>query len=266
MTHGHYRSALFQHPVRKAIGYPDGWMDDGEAEVVRAGPGLPFAALETPIWQANGTGDAMREIEKVALVGGWPSLMPNEEEVLVGGATVIRCSAELRPMTRLFSRDRFQWLIIGADQDESIIGSVRLLRNHLQPAMRWSLAGLGSADDGERCERFLRRGCNIYLNCCRDPMTVLGVLGIAQSLHLAIIDDCFRAAQSANDALTLVAPLTRTETEVVRLLASGQSNAEIAKRRGVRISTVEYHVGNILAKIGVNNRTAAAARARVLGL
>ena len=53
-------------------------------------------------------------------------------------------------------------------------------------------------------------------------------------------------------------PLTERETEVLRLLAKGQSNKEIA--RGLRISerTVKSHVSGILAKLGVQSRTQAA--------
>jgi LuxR family maltose regulon positive regulatory protein len=64
----------------------------------------------------------------------------------------------------------------------------------------------------------------------------------------------------------LVDPLSEREVEVLRLLALGASNAEIAERLVVATSTVKYHVKNILAKLAVANRTQAAARAHELGL
>ena len=64
----------------------------------------------------------------------------------------------------------------------------------------------------------------------------------------------------------LVDPLSEREVEVLRLIALGASNAEIAERLVVATSTVKYHVKNILAKLAVANRTQAAARARELGL
>jgi DNA-binding NarL/FixJ family response regulator len=49
---------------------------------------------------------------------------------------------------------------------------------------------------------------------------------------------------------------------VLQWLAEGKSNAEIAKILGVAPGTVKLHVEHILAKLGVENRTAAASYAR----
>ena len=64
----------------------------------------------------------------------------------------------------------------------------------------------------------------------------------------------------------LVDPLSKREVEVLRLLAQGASNAEIAERLVVATSTAKYHIKNILAKLAAVNRTQAVARARELGL
>jgi DNA-binding NarL/FixJ family response regulator len=60
--------------------------------------------------------------------------------------------------------------------------------------------------------------------------------------------------------------LTERETEVLRLLAIGQSNKEIARNLGVNESTIKSHVSNILAKLGVQGRTQAALHAVRSGL
>ena len=64
----------------------------------------------------------------------------------------------------------------------------------------------------------------------------------------------------------LVEPLTERELEVLRLLAAGKSNQRIAHDLVVALDTVKKHVTHILGKLGVANRTEAAARARELGL
>jgi two-component system nitrate/nitrite response regulator NarL len=58
------------------------------------------------------------------------------------------------------------------------------------------------------------------------------------------------------------ARLTLREREILRLIDDGLSNKEIAQRLSLQTKTVKNHVSNILAKLGVSNRAAAAAALR----
>lgn len=60
--------------------------------------------------------------------------------------------------------------------------------------------------------------------------------------------------------------LTEREDEVLRLLAKGMSNKEIASELTVSITTAKSHVSNILMKLGVQSRTQAAIYAARMGL
>jgi DNA-binding NarL/FixJ family response regulator len=67
-------------------------------------------------------------------------------------------------------------------------------------------------------------------------------------------------------AQPLVDPLTDRELEVLRHLAAGMSNREIAQAVFLTEGTVKNHVTSILAKLGARDRTQAALRASALGL
>jgi LuxR family maltose regulon positive regulatory protein len=60
--------------------------------------------------------------------------------------------------------------------------------------------------------------------------------------------------------------LTARECEVLRLIAEGKSNGEIAATMVVAMSTVKAHINNIFGKLGVASRTQALVRARELQL
>jgi len=60
--------------------------------------------------------------------------------------------------------------------------------------------------------------------------------------------------------------LTAREQDVLRLLAQGRSDREIAETLYIGTRTVETHVSNLIAKLGVHNRTEATARAMQNGL
>lgn len=64
----------------------------------------------------------------------------------------------------------------------------------------------------------------------------------------------------------LVETLSERELEVLRLLAAGKANSQIAEELYVTLHTVKKHITHILGKLGAANRTEAAARARKLGL
>jgi DNA-binding NarL/FixJ family response regulator len=64
----------------------------------------------------------------------------------------------------------------------------------------------------------------------------------------------------------LVVPLSERELEVLRLLAEGSSNREIASALFLAEGTVKNHVTNVLGKLGARDRTQAALRGKALGL
>ncbi len=64
----------------------------------------------------------------------------------------------------------------------------------------------------------------------------------------------------------LAEPLNERELEMLRLIADGLSNHEIAERLVIALSTVKWHINNLFGKLSVRSRTQALVRAKELGL
>jgi LuxR family maltose regulon positive regulatory protein len=71
---------------------------------------------------------------------------------------------------------------------------------------------------------------------------------------------------SKGPADSLVEPLTERELEILRLIAAGRSNPDIAESLYLSLNTVKWHAKNLYGKLGVSNRVEAAARAQELGV
>ncbi len=64
----------------------------------------------------------------------------------------------------------------------------------------------------------------------------------------------------------LLKELTQREIEVLKLIARGQTNQQVAQNLFISVSTVKKHVHNIISKLGVSDRVQAVVKALELGL
>jgi len=75
----------------------------------------------------------------------------------------------------------------------------------------------------------------------------------------------FEKSEPAQSAVPAQA-LTARELQILRLLAAGASNQDIAAELVITVNTAKKHIAHILGKLGAANRTQAVSRARDLGL
>jgi DNA-binding NarL/FixJ family response regulator len=75
-----------------------------------------------------------------------------------------------------------------------------------------------------------------------------------------------RLSKKRTTTASIIEPLTEREIQVVRLMAGGYSNGEIAHALGVAEGTIKNHVSNILAKFAARDRTRAVLKALEAGL
>ena len=96
----------------------------------------------------------------------------------------------------------------------------------------------------------------------RTALAVFEKLGAARSAEAARAFLSSAGAPRSQDRARQVGPLTPREQEVLELVAQGLSNAAIASALVISEKTAGHHVSHILTKLGVHNRTEAAARLR----
>ncbi len=81
-----------------------------------------------------------------------------------------------------------------------------------------------------------------------------GQVYLYPSLAKTLVQDYLRRAESG-DEKSAYDGLTEREREVLKLIADGRSNQEVADQLIISIKTVERHRANILAKLGLHSRT-----------
>jgi DNA-binding NarL/FixJ family response regulator len=75
-----------------------------------------------------------------------------------------------------------------------------------------------------------------------------------------------RLSRSESERLQLAGRLTEREAEILKLMAGGWDNSAVAEHLHLELTTVRWHVQNILEKLGVHSKLAAVARAAEYGL
>jgi DNA-binding NarL/FixJ family response regulator len=146
------------------------------------------------------------------------------------------------------------------------VGAMRELRRRL-PATR--VIVLTSFADDERLLGAIRAGAAGYLLKNAEPQEVVRAVRAA-SAGQALLDPAVAArvveSIADRDAVAGAESLTPRELEVLALIARGRSNKLIAQELGIAEKTVKTHVGHVLAKLGVTDRTQAAVIAVRTGL
>ena len=121
---------------------------------------------------------------------------------------------------------------------------------------------LSGNDDPAAVQAALARGAVAFVQKSVDPADLAGVIrqALACNVFFAVGDGSpVAAAQAEWD-------LTPRENEILRALADGQSNKQMAAQFWLSAQTIKYHLTNIYRKLGVNSRTEAVRQAYEHGL
>jgi NarL family two-component system response regulator LiaR len=155
-------------------------------------------------------------------------------------------------------------------EEPSDEGGVWATRRVRQVSPRTQVVVLTSFSQDELVFSAIKAGALSYLLKDTDAETVLHAIRSASRgeaiLHPRIAQRLMTEVTSPTQGRDPVAELTAREMEVLRLIAQGLSNAEIADQLVITERTVKAHVSNLLGKLHLSDRTQAAVYAWREGL
>jgi DNA-binding NarL/FixJ family response regulator len=124
----------------------------------------------------------------------------------------------------------------------------------------------GGSDDREQIDAAFAAGASAYVVETADSGAIAAAIrqAFAQSLHFpnGVEGGGYRVRPEPFET----PPLTPREHEVLRLIAEGHTNAQIARKLEVTSQTVKFHLSNIYAKLRVEDRADARRWAQAQGL
>jgi len=116
---------------------------------------------------------------------------------------------------------------------------------------------LTSFGESKQVSAAVQAGALGYLLKDSSPDDLLHAIRSVYRGNLVLPQDLAVKLMQPQPAVAALDQLTERETDVMRLLAQGQSNQEIARNLNISATTVRSHVSTILMKLDVSNRTQA---------
>jgi DNA-binding NarL/FixJ family response regulator len=179
--------------------------------------------------------------------------------VVVGRATDID---EAVAMVDEFAPDIFIAGINASDADQ-----IALVRMAQQSNPELKCVVLADNTEPEAIEAAFTAGASVY--CVKTAEQA----DLASAIRQAFDPSIYTARSGVNDAAPRPREtqldahgLTRRELEILRLVAEGHSNSQLAQMLWVTEQTVKFHLSNVYRKLGVANRTEASRWAQLNGL
>lgn len=179
---------------------------------------------------------------------------------LVGRADIRRTSAQT---------------IVGTEADVVLLDDmdcsdqvVELVREIKLEDERLALIVLSLQMDPAWLERVFEAGASAAISKATDPMALATLVRETVNGHVFHKLSCPPAMPVEQPTVTDArdTPLTGRELEILKLVAGGSTNGEVARRLWVTEQTVKFHLRNVYRKLDVANRTQASHFAYVKGL
>ena len=277
-----YHGRVAKARLQEALGDPDGALDllNEEERLFARSPipdVRPATALRTRVWLAQGRlTEALAWVRERDLSVDDELSYPREFEHLTLARVLIarfRSDGEERSLADAMG-------LLGRLQDAAEEGrrmgstieilTLQALAHEAQGDIPGGLAPLERAVSLAEPEGYLRTFVDQG-----EPMRTLlrhaAAAGVSSAYTQQLLSAFDGRAQPAlvtapAPQAELAEPLTAREVEILRLVAAGMRNQEIADQLVISVATVKRHIANVYGKLGVGHRTEAVARANELKL
>jgi DNA-binding NarL/FixJ family response regulator len=147
--------------------------------------------------------------------------------------------------------------VVLMDLSMPVLDGVAATRRLLAERPGTRVVALTSFSDRQRVTDILAAGATGYVLKDSRPDDLLAAVRAAADGQVPL-DPRVAAALLPTREVPLADQLSEREKQVLRLVAAGLANKQIARRLGIAESTVKVHTGNIFRRIGVTDRTSAA--------
>lgn len=134
--------------------------------------------------------------EIILAVGSWPAVKPSLDPNAVERTrlTVMRTQIRFAPpgvrqVERAAADLRPTWLLLAGGLDDEQITALIAAGRTASPDLRSAM--LGPPGDVDRCVRWTRRGCSVYLVDTATAQRVVRCVRLSCSFQLVVIDECF---------------------------------------------------------------------------
>lgn len=179
------------------------------------------------------------------------------------GATVVAKTTSAREALVAIERHRPQLLTLELDGQPGEPTGLDVLRRAKEVVPSLRAIVLSAHHDTDHIDAALAAGAAAYVVKTAHPDDV------ASAVRQAFDHSVYLAGTPSPPPRSATAPpggLTRRELEILRLVAEGHSNAQLARMLWVTEQTVKFHLSNVYRKLEVSNRTEASRWAQVNGL
>jgi DNA-binding NarL/FixJ family response regulator len=172
--------------------------------------------------------------------------------------TVVGKTALPKRALALVAERKPDLLIVEIDTCDSEVDGIDTLRQARARAPQLTTIVLSVSNDSEQIAAAFEAGASAFMTKRTQPDDFVVAIRQLSKRSIFLADQPPSLAPNGR-----VSPLSRREVDVLRLVAEGNSNAEVARTIWVTEETVKFHLRNIYRKLGVANRTQASRWAHV---